>query len=245
MPRAWAIRCDPPRGPHPDRLRRPSPCSRSPALRHRRRGRRPSRSHRRRAPPGVPFAPRRGPCAGCRLRLEHVDAAGFHLTVEGRSVAIDPVAALNLTVEPVGESAAEDGLERLDALRPGEEGVVVALGAQLQGAQRRRLLDLGVVPGTVITAEFASPSGDPMAYRIRGALIALRRAHADGSWCAGRRRRRPREPSALHLACAGCSPKGTARRRARAAPRRCRRAGTTWWRSPAIRTPARAPSSTR
>jgi Fe2+ transport system protein FeoA len=30
----------------------------------------------------------------------------------------------------------------------------------------------------VITAEFASPGGDPTAYRIRGALIALRRAQA-------------------------------------------------------------------
>ena len=43
---------------------------------------------------------------------------------------------------------------------------------------QRRLLDLGVVPGTPITAEFASPGGDPTAYRIRGALIALRRGQA-------------------------------------------------------------------
>jgi len=50
----------------------------------------------------------------------------------------------------------------------------------VQGAQRRRLLDLGVVPGTVIRAELRSLSGDPVAYRIRGAMIALRRAQADG-----------------------------------------------------------------
>jgi len=36
-----------------------------------------------------------------------------------------------------------------------------------------------VVPGTVIRAELSSMSGDPMAYRIRGAVIALRRAQAD------------------------------------------------------------------
>jgi len=94
-------------------------------------------------------------------------------------VAIDAVAALNLSVEPEGEAVADEGLERLDALRPGEEGVVVAVGAQIQGAQRRRLLDLGVVPGTVIRADLSSLSGDPTAYRIRGALIALRRAQAD------------------------------------------------------------------
>jgi ferrous iron transport protein A len=35
-------------------------------------------------------------------------------------------------------------------------------------------MDLGVLPGTVIHAEFASPAGDPIAFRVRGALIALR-----------------------------------------------------------------------
>jgi len=45
--------------------------------------------------------------------------------------------------------------------------------------QRRRLLDLGLVPGTVVEAELASLGRDPTAYRIRGALIALRRAQAD------------------------------------------------------------------
>jgi len=44
--------------------------------------------------------------------------------------------------------------------------------------ERRRLQDLGVLPGTVIEAEFASPGGDPVAYRIRGATIALRKEQA-------------------------------------------------------------------
>ena len=36
------------------------------------------------------------------------------------------------------------------------------------------MMDLGILPGTVVTAELISPSGDPTAYRIRDALIALR-----------------------------------------------------------------------
>jgi Fe2+ transport system protein FeoA len=36
------------------------------------------------------------------------------------------------------------------------------------------MLDLGIVPGTLVKAEMNSPSGDPTAYRVRGALIALR-----------------------------------------------------------------------
>jgi ferrous iron transport protein A len=39
---------------------------------------------------------------------------------------------------------------------------------------KRRLLDLGFIPGTEIRAVFSSPFGDPRAYEIRGTLLALR-----------------------------------------------------------------------
>lgn len=39
----------------------------------------------------------------------------------------------------------------------------------------RRLTDLGVTEGERITAEFAGPFGDPVAYRVKGCLLALRR----------------------------------------------------------------------
>jgi Fe2+ transport system protein FeoA len=41
------------------------------------------------------------------------------------------------------------------------------------------MMDLGILPGTIIEAELESPGGDPTAYRIRGALIALRREQAE------------------------------------------------------------------
>jgi Fe2+ transport system protein FeoA len=56
---------------------------------------------------------------------------------------------------------------------------VTGLSRSLRGPQRRRLLDLGFVPGTLIEAEISSAMGDPIAYRVRGALIALRREQAD------------------------------------------------------------------
>jgi Fe2+ transport system protein FeoA len=37
---------------------------------------------------------------------------------------------------------------------------------------------LGVLPGTLVEAELPSPMGDPVAYRIRDTLIALRRDQA-------------------------------------------------------------------
>lgn len=39
---------------------------------------------------------------------------------------------------------------------------------------RRRLLDMGMIPGTVVESVMKSPGGDPTAYLIRGALVALR-----------------------------------------------------------------------
>ena len=60
----------------------------------------------------------------------------------------------------------------LDTLPIGATGRVTALSAT--GNERRRFLDLGVVCGTEISALHKSPSGDPIAYSIRGAVIALR-----------------------------------------------------------------------
>ena len=60
-------------------------------------------------------------------------------------------------------------------LAPGSEALVTALGGE--GAIRRRLLDLGLVPGTRVKALRTSPLGDPRAYQIRG-LIALRAEEA-------------------------------------------------------------------
>lgn len=42
------------------------------------------------------------------------------------------------------------------------------------GSTRRRMLDLGVIDGTEIEPLYKSPSGNPVAFLIRGAVIALR-----------------------------------------------------------------------
>lgn len=58
----------------------------------------------------------------------------------------------------------------------GEEAVVCDILSD--GPVRRRLMDLGLVAGTRVRALFRSPSGDPVAYEIRGAVIALREEQA-------------------------------------------------------------------
>lgn len=46
------------------------------------------------------------------------------------------------------------------------------------GSIRRRFLDIGLVSGTRVTCIMKSPCGDPTAYLIRGAVIAIRRKDA-------------------------------------------------------------------
>ncbi len=60
----------------------------------------------------------------------------------------------------------------LKDLLPGQCAVVTALCTQ--GSMRRRLMDIGLIENTRVECIGTSPGGDPSAYLIRGAVIALR-----------------------------------------------------------------------
>ena len=47
------------------------------------------------------------------------------------------------------------------------------------GDARRRMLDMGFIPGTRLTAAVKAPFGEPTAYLVRGTLIALRKNDAE------------------------------------------------------------------
>lgn len=64
----------------------------------------------------------------------------------------------------------------MDCLEIGQRAFVRALG--LESSLRDRLQDLGLVEGTEVQCVLKSPAGDPAAYEIRGAVIALRRGDA-------------------------------------------------------------------
>lgn len=106
------------------------------------------------------------------MRIEVLDASAKQLVIWNgdREHMLSPVAAGNVFVAPLPQPAAP--IVRLTALEPGTQGRVVALRSR--GLTRRRLLDLGMTPGAVIERAFTSPFGEPTAYRVRGALIALR-----------------------------------------------------------------------
>jgi len=60
----------------------------------------------------------------------------------------------------------------LDKLELNNKGIVQNLNCL--GNIRRRFLDLGLIEGTTITPVLISACGDPVAYEIRGAVIAIR-----------------------------------------------------------------------
>ncbi|NYH80609.1 Fe2+ transport system protein FeoA [Actinopolyspora biskrensis] len=64
----------------------------------------------------------------------------------------------------------------LDRLHRGQTATVTAL--ELEGAERRRLMDMGLLVGTTVSVDRVSPLGDPTAYRVRDGLLVLRRGQA-------------------------------------------------------------------
>ena len=71
-------------------------------------------------------------------------------------------------------------LLKLSDIVPGEKAYVEKIGADAQSSaidssMKKRLMDIGLIPGTAVECVGESPLGDPRAYLIRGAVIAIRR----------------------------------------------------------------------
>jgi DtxR family Mn-dependent transcriptional regulator len=118
---------------------------------------------------------------GMLIRMNNMDDEKVSFIVNGEERVLAPIFANNVTVEIVPEREEDkvtENLNRLTNLAIGEEAEVVRISKACRGQQRRRLMDFGIVPGTVITPELRSAGGDPTAYRILGTTIALRKEHA-------------------------------------------------------------------
>jgi DtxR family Mn-dependent transcriptional regulator len=116
---------------------------------------------------------------GMQVRMLEASRERLRFTANGEECVLAPLFAQNITVDPIKlEKPIQGKFKNLSSLKIGESGIVLGISKALRGQQRRRLMDLGVVPGTEIFAEMQSAGGDPMAYRIKGASIALRKAQA-------------------------------------------------------------------
>lgn len=66
----------------------------------------------------------------------------------------------------------------LAKLAPGEKGRITSIGAI--GPMKRRLMDMGLLPGEEVRVEKVAPLGDPIEVRIRSYLLSLRKKEAEG-----------------------------------------------------------------
>ncbi|HDD55800.1 MAG TPA: hypothetical protein ENG59_06130 [Chloroflexi bacterium] len=114
------------------------------------------------------------------IEADEVTANRIRFWSDEQEHILAPIVAANISVVPlVDENLLPDseGVP-LDTLQPGRAGVVTEISPLSRGVERRRLLDLGIIPGTEIGVEMVNPGGDPTAYRIRGTVIALRSSQA-------------------------------------------------------------------
>ena len=65
----------------------------------------------------------------------------------------------------------------LEDLAPGEQGIILRAGNE-KGPVKRRLVDMGLTPGTQITVRKVAPFGDPIEVNLRGYELSLRKEDA-------------------------------------------------------------------
>jgi len=117
---------------------------------------------------------------GMIAEVVEVSAERVRFWANGEEHLLAPLVAANISVVPIEEPAEPEVVgQPLSSLQPGQKATVLSLSQASRGSERRRFMDLGILPGTLVSAETRSPSGDPTAYRIRDALIALRSEQAE------------------------------------------------------------------
>ena len=117
---------------------------------------------------------------GLTFRVIHKSAERIIFDVADIEIVLAPVVAANITAVPLTEvEKLPIKYKTLKEIHPGESAVVIEISPICRGLQRRRLMDLGIIPGTTIKAELKSVSGNLTSYNIRGASIALRTQQAE------------------------------------------------------------------
>lgn len=73
-----------------------------------------------------------------------------------------------------------NGEIRLSDLKKGESGRVIRVGGEEK--QRRRIIDMGVTTGVVVTMKRIAPFGDPIEITVRGYALSIRKEQAQEIW---------------------------------------------------------------
>jgi len=116
---------------------------------------------------------------GMEVRMQARSEERIVFEADGRRVVLAPVMASNISIRRLdpGETLPE-AAATLAALEPGQSADVVRVSPACIGLERRRLMDLGIVPGTRVSYERRGLTGGLSAYRVRGTVVALREEQA-------------------------------------------------------------------
>ena len=104
--------------------------------------------------------------------------SGIVFYSEGEEFVLAPIVAANITVAELKKETVEEDTFRLSGLLEGEVAKITGMSKECRGENRRRLLDLGFVKGAEISIDLSSPMKNPIAYKIKGSSIALRKDQA-------------------------------------------------------------------
>lgn len=118
---------------------------------------------------------------GMEIRIDSKTEQRIAVDGDGRRFLLAPLVAQNVSIRRLEGDApetAEVTMDTLASLDAGESADVVRLSAACRGLERRRLMDLGIVPGTRVGLERRGLTGGLSAYRVRGTVIGLREEQA-------------------------------------------------------------------
>lgn len=133
---------------------------------------------------------------GAKVDLLVASEQNVLLHVNGSHVSLARTLADKILVEPIeegssGECTLQPLLEpehvkdlsepatqqvSLDTVRVGQRGVVVRIEGK--GPARRRMMDMGLVPGAEVKVVRVAPLGDPIEFQVKGYSLSLRKTEA-------------------------------------------------------------------
>lgn len=117
---------------------------------------------------------------GMQVYVTDVTEHKITFAAEGDECTLTPLFASQITVEKLsGVQPKTSRPELLSELNIGDKAEIAGISANCRGQQRRRLMDLGIVPGSTVSVVMKSASGDPIGYRVMGTTIGIRKNQAD------------------------------------------------------------------
>ena len=117
---------------------------------------------------------------GMQVYITDVAENKITFAADGDEVTLTPLFASYITVDLLKEKVPiARKYDLLSSLEVGEKAEVAGISPNCRGQQRRRLMDLGIVPGSLISAIIKSSSGDPVGYRVMGTTVGIRKNQAD------------------------------------------------------------------